>query len=711
MSYHRVLPPPPALASQTPAAQWLPKQDTLLQNRIMADTNNSNPTESIAQPINPVPRPSSPNPAVDRLSPQPSEASVEDVVTSPNIRTRSSATNESNNPSDQRALSITQENTVWNTASSICLCQPDPKVPRPRNAFILYRQRHQASVVAQHPGLANPDVSKVIGEQWRQASPESKQYWKNLAEEEKIRHQRQHPDYRYQPRRSGRNNSLSSGSNLSSNSSEAANRRCAKCGGKSMTTPISVSSAGYLASASTVSPGTPYSANRPPSTPSTASSAKRFLQGASSPPFTSSASTFTQRNRDLSNNIGAMGVATPRYKRPEDSAFPLSPDAKRRRVMGGPYPGGPRLAGGPPTPYGFSRRKESLPRLDFMNSPTFAMGPPPRPHPAVHHPDSSLTLPPLQKSSASDESTQAKSVEAMVMSMSTVNKIRVLAKASTPLTKPNPTSPAFQTRGLIIAIDGQEHAAVEQITANLNNVLAPTYAVQEFRLPADLDKSEEGADSDTKTDSLEHCHRNMAKYHSLSTQLKSYITSTPLAPTSAASSPAVSPKSIPSKLKPTAHSTATPPSSVGTPSSTFAEPPSAASTDFGPSKRKAAETLHPVALVPGYQLTQTDAFASHIPIDDAWTPVEHWQWMAAMWRGTVGPDITIAVKAVEDGVAEQQKGSGGGRKTGGGEVDVQLEEYRAVVVKIEKGGMVGEGSLRRLGFEVGEYVRSRLGSM
>ncbi|CRK45001.1 hypothetical protein BN1723_016452, partial [Verticillium longisporum] len=50
----------------------------------------------------------------------------------------------------------------------LCLCTPAPKVPRPRNAFILYRQHHQAQVVSEHPGLANPDISKIIGEQWRQ---------------------------------------------------------------------------------------------------------------------------------------------------------------------------------------------------------------------------------------------------------------------------------------------------------------------------------------------------------------------------------------------------------------------------------------------------------------------------------------------------------------------------------------------------------------
>lgn len=49
-------------------------------------------------------------------------------------------------------------------------------------AFILYRQHYQSAVAAQHPGLANPDISKIIGEQWRQQPAEVKNEWKILAE-------------------------------------------------------------------------------------------------------------------------------------------------------------------------------------------------------------------------------------------------------------------------------------------------------------------------------------------------------------------------------------------------------------------------------------------------------------------------------------------------------------------------------------------------
>lgn len=50
------------------------------------------------------------------------------------------------------------------------------------SAFILYRQHYQASVVSQNPGMANPEISKIIGEQWRQLSEDEKAKWKALAE-------------------------------------------------------------------------------------------------------------------------------------------------------------------------------------------------------------------------------------------------------------------------------------------------------------------------------------------------------------------------------------------------------------------------------------------------------------------------------------------------------------------------------------------------
>ena len=51
----------------------------------------------------------------------------------------------------------------------------------------------------------NPEVSRELGRRWRGLSPQEKEHWNNLAEEEKKNHAKKYPGYRYTPRRNGRN--------------------------------------------------------------------------------------------------------------------------------------------------------------------------------------------------------------------------------------------------------------------------------------------------------------------------------------------------------------------------------------------------------------------------------------------------------------------------------------------------------------------------
>ena len=95
--------------------------------------------------------------------------------------------------------------------------------------------------------------------------------------------------------------------------------------------------------------------------------------------------------------------------------------------------------------------------------------------------------------------------------------------------------------------------------------------------------------------------------------------------------------------------------------------------------------------------------------------MDHWQWGATLWRNVVGADVTVAVQgavaapdaAAAAGSADGEKGGeqGGGRNGGGGGVEVRLEDARAVIVRGEREGGAGEGGLRRVGFEIGEWVR------
>lgn len=83
--------------------------------------------------------------------------------------------------------------------------------------------------------------------------------------------------------------------------------------------------------------------------------------------------------------------------------------------------------------------------------------------------------------------------------------------------------------------------------------------------------------------------------------------------------------------------------------------------------------------------------------------------MATLWRGIVGPDITIVVRSASHETtsagsnAVMSPGAEGGRN---GSVEVRLSDARAIVLRGDgEGKGVSDAGLRRAGFEVGEWVR------
>ncbi|KAK3314738.1 hypothetical protein B0H66DRAFT_605667 [Apodospora peruviana] len=162
----------------------------------------------------------------------------------------------------------------------VCLCTPAPKIPRPRNSFILYRQHHQAAVVAANPGVSNPQISKIIGDQWKSEPPEVLEQWKRLSEEEKLKHQREHPGYKYQPNRKGGGGKGSGGETPTSNPQTPLSGafpaggfggdpgRCPKCHGRYIAAPRTPSTPlASTAAAARLPGGTPGMAPPPPQTP------------------------------------------------------------------------------------------------------------------------------------------------------------------------------------------------------------------------------------------------------------------------------------------------------------------------------------------------------------------------------------------------------------------------------------------------------------
>ncbi|KAK6440982.1 slightly ste11-like protein [Oleoguttula sp. CCFEE 5521] len=635
------------------------------------------------------------------------------------------------------------------SASQVCLCQPDPKIPRPRNAFILYRQHHQAKVVAQNPGLANPDISKIIGEQWRNQPNEVKNEWKALAEEEKIRHQQQYPTYRYQPKRNGRRNSITSDTPGSATSERP---RCNKCGGRTI-----------------LAPSTPYT-----STSNATSPSHLHLPGTPG-----SGATPTSRTLPILRDLSLQSPAarrmrqyamTPSQHHPNETIEtigPLSPDAKRRRFNEHPpqqlhrampprYPTAPPqiIHPGPGTPFPFGpnqqsyayaqpppshMHRDSLPGLRGMVSAPGPMPPPPRPGMGYQQhrmsqggPDRSLTLPPLQTGTplhhqplhsvvATPRTSIAKPVDGDLPFRYKLDVLRQIAPPA-PIEK-------GRSRGPLISVEGEDVDAVKGLAAWLASQLAKDGDVDVNVLEGPI-VSAAGSGSeamanhhDLAAEWLRHNEGIVGSlWYGATAETPSTAKPTTLlrkveeifdddadaTPTQATAEPSttisVEPAtSSPAVDQPNTDAMSISPTSTPAPHSLSSSPPTLSSTtpaSAPPTSAPRTQSAKPVTILPLFTLHATNTFTSLIPITDSYSLKAHWEWAAAQWRGVVGPDLTVYVRDGDEGKA------------------VEMSEGGAVCVVrrgVAKGGSEDgkrdawqgeEGTLRRVGFEVGEWVRA-----
>ena len=366
----------------------------------------------------------------------------------------------------------------------------------------------------------------------------------------------------------------------------------------------------------------------------------------------------------------------------------MSPDSKRRRFETGLYASSPVPRGSVTNvpAYMHPSRRPSSNRADF-NGRNLSISNPPRAKQSNYEGrESGLTLAPLQIGSSPDASTPAKAVEAMVMSIPSLNKIRVLAKCSPPLATPGPASPPHKVRGSLIAVEGVDDAALQTVVSHLTEVLErdKEYKVRAFTRP--------GSDSLGVRLSINEWLEHIRSYHAESIDIIKYMTTYP----ASSGSPV---RSAPNEQK----------TSEPRPGSEAMDLDKS-SADKGTLGEKKLPI--PIAIFPRYQLTLTDAAASKVPISDEYSPTDHWQWIATLWRGIIGPDVTIVVRsqAQEQGNSTSPKDTrdnGNGETRGGAvpPVEVKLIEARTVLLRGEGGGKVSESGLRRVGFEVGEWLR------
>ncbi|KAH7309010.1 high mobility group box domain-containing protein [Stachybotrys elegans] len=75
------------------------------------------------------------------------------------------------------------------------------RVPRPPNAYILYRKERHTLVKSANPDITNNEISQILGRAWNMESKEVRDHYKEMAEDVKRALLEKHPDYQYRPRR------------------------------------------------------------------------------------------------------------------------------------------------------------------------------------------------------------------------------------------------------------------------------------------------------------------------------------------------------------------------------------------------------------------------------------------------------------------------------------------------------------------------------
>nr|WRK64964.1 putative mating-type 1-2-1 protein [Ceratocystis albifundus] len=75
------------------------------------------------------------------------------------------------------------------------------RVPRPPNAYILYRKDKHRDVKAMNPRMDNNDVSRFLGLRWRHEAFEVRDHYQKAAADYKEMFMLTYPDYQYRPRK------------------------------------------------------------------------------------------------------------------------------------------------------------------------------------------------------------------------------------------------------------------------------------------------------------------------------------------------------------------------------------------------------------------------------------------------------------------------------------------------------------------------------